>query len=441
MRKGRRVSGHLYKRDGLWWVRWQSGGRRFYRSTGETSKPRARTKADEILAPFRALEERDTLAAIKDRLAGAEVSAQEAVDIVNRIPLREVWKRHPYDHSQPKRANGTIRELSPMNVAQNKRDWEQFIDWMEEEHGDLEAMQDVTPDIAQEYSDHLFKKKRVTAGRHNKLITTCNVMYRLAGVPSPFAGVTKYQTPEHEHREPFDVQQVESLLTSAQGEMRGLLAVLYFTGLRAGDAVQLRHENRKDGKIVVKTAKSGATVDILEHPMLTTIIGDVCGDSKRGPLFPELAEHYRRDRVGLIHRFNRLMKSALGDDFSRTEKRTGRGVKAIARFGMHSFRHSLATHCARAGVPIGIVQKWLGHASETVTRIYQHYSTEDQKQIVAAIPRLALPGMEDQGDIIEAEAVVETKPVDLHAVRELVDGLTVKNVVAVRKKLLAMLPA
>ena len=445
MKKGRKISGFLFKREGIWWVRWQYGKgldgkpKRFFKSTKHTAKAEARKVADEYLAPFKALEERDTLAAIKDRLNGAEAAAQVAVDLANVIPLREVWKRHPYDRSQPRSKGKTIRELSPMNVEQNKRDWQQFLDWMEENHKDLTAMQEVTPEIAQEFSDYLFNAKGVTEGRHNKLVTTCNVMYRLAKVPSPFAEVTKYTIPkESESREPFAVKQVEALLTSATGEMRGLLALLYFTGLRAGDAVQLRHENRRDGKITVKTAKGQKTVDLLEHPLLTKILAEVCGDVRRGPLFPELAALYKRDRVGLIHRFNRLMDNALGDDFSRTEERSGRGVKAIARFGMHSFRHSLATHCALAGVPIGIVQKWLGHASATVTKIYQHYSSEDQKQVVAAIPKLALPGYED--DIIEAE-VTEKKPVDLAAVRELVESLTKKNLVEVREKLLAMLDA
>ncbi len=441
-RRGRKISGHLYRQgcSRVYFVKWQHKGQKFSKSTEETSLPKARKAADAILAPFKSLEEAEALAAMVARMNHAESSAQAAVDLANRIPLAEVWKRFPYDHSQPRRPGGTVRELSPMNVQQNKRDWEQFVDWLAEHHKGAKALQDVSPAIAQEYSSHLFKKKRVTAGRHNKLITTAGVMYRLAGVPSPFAGVTKYQIPEAEHREPFGVDQVEKLLTAAQGEMRGLVAVLYFTGLRAGDAVQLRHENRRDGKIVVKTAKTGAPVDIMEHPLLGRILGEVCGDSKKGLLFPELAAIYQRDHTAIIKRFNRLMSRAFGTDFSRTEGRTGRGVKAIARFGMHSFRHSLATHCARAGVPIGIVQKWLGHASETITRIYQHYSTADQQQVVDAIPMLALPGA--AGEIIEA-AVVEPKPeapaLDRAALVKLVKGLTVKNLAKRKAQLLAML--
>ena len=441
MRKGRKISGHLFKRDKIWWVRWQSGGQVFRRSTEETAKPKARDKAAEYLAPFKALEERDTLAAVVARMNHAETSAQAAVDLANRIPLAEVWRRFPYDQSQPRRKGGAVRELSAMNIQQNKGDWQRFMDWLEENHKKLEAMQDVTPAIAQEYSDYLYKRQRVTAGRHNKLITTAGVMYRLAGVPSPFESVTKYQLPkEAEHREPFTVEQVEKLLTAATGEMRGLVALLYFTGLRAGDAVQLRHENRKDGKIVVRTAKTGASVDILEHPLLTKLLAESCGDARKGLLFPELAAAYAKDHTALIRRFNRLLALALGEGFERTEKRTGRGVLAIARYGAHSFRHSLATHCALAGVPIGIVQKWLGHASATITRIYQHYNTADQQQIVQAIPRLALPGME--GDILEAKPAEVVEPtLDRAALVAVVKTLTPKTAAKVRAQLLEMLGA
>ena len=450
MRKGRKVSGYLYKQNSssVWWVRWHSKGKTFYRSTGETAKAKAREKADQIIDPFRAQDEADTLATVVARLKKEETAAQKAAEIINRAKLVDAWQHFPYDRSQPKRSGGLVRKLSPMNVAQNERDWTQFVSWAAEHHNGVKFMQDVTPDIAQAYSDFLFNKKKVTAGRHNKLITTCNVMYRLANVPSPFAKVAKYELPkEAEHREPFTVDQVQKLIGAAEGEMRGLLGVLYFTGLRAGDAVQLQHKNRvlvqKNGgdpvrKIFLKTAKTGADINIIEHPLLTKLLAEACGDSGKGPLFPELASAYQRDPHLLIKRFNRLMTRAFGKDFERTEKRSGNGVLAIARFGMHSFRHSLATHCATAGVPIAIVQKWLGHASSMITRAYQHVETEDQARVVAAIPKLALPGFE--GDIIEADAVevkAETGSESLPAwaVHQL-QAMTAKNWNKVRKSML-----
>ena len=441
MRKGRKISGYLYKRggrNGTWWVQWRSGGVTYRQTTGKASKGEARTESDKILSPFRAQEDADTLAAVVARMNHAETVAQAAVDLANRIELGDVWKCFPYTRSQPRRKGGAVRELSARNVEENKRDWEKFIDWVRETHKEAKALQDVTPEMAQAYSNNLFNKLRLTATRHNKLITTAGVMFRLAGVPSPFAQVTKYEIAEGEHREPFTVPQVEALLGASTGEMKGLLATLYFTGLRAGDAVQLRHENRRDGKITITTAKTRSHVDILEHPVLSKILEEVCGNVRRGLLFPVLATAYDRNHTTLSQRFESVAKRALGKSFSRTEERAGRGKNAISRYGMHSFRHSLATHCARAGVPIGIVQKWLGHASASITRIYQHWSTADQQQVVDAIPMLALPGM-TMGDVLEAETVEVENTVDLVAVRTLVESLTKKNVTEVKAHILAML--
>jgi len=422
-------------------VQWRAHGKIYRQTTEQTEKGKAREAADRILSPFKAEEEADTLAAVVSRMDKANVVAQEAVKLANRILLNEVWTRFPYDHSQPRRTGGAVRELTPRNVEENQGAWEKFVDWMGEHHKDAKAMQDVTPVMAQQYSDYLYKNQRLTATRHNKLIVTCNVMFRLAGVPSPFAGVTKYEVHGHEHREPFTVEQVEQLIEKATGEMRGLLAVLYFTGLRAGDAVQLRHENRRDGKIVLRTAKTRTAIDILEHPLLTRILVEVCGDKRKGPLFPELAQGYVNNHTILAGRFQRLMKQAFGKDFERTEARKGRGKLAVSRFGLHSFRHSLATHCARAGVPIGIVQKWLGHASAEITRIYQHYSTADQEQVIKAIPMLALPGISDKVIEVEAVEIVEDKepPLDRGALINLVKGLTPKNAAKVKTRLLGML--
>ncbi|MGB3465490.1 MAG: tyrosine-type recombinase/integrase, partial [Cyclobacteriaceae bacterium] len=44
--------------------------------------------------------------------------------------------------------------------------------------------------------------------------------------------------------------------------------------------------------------------------------------------------------------------------------------------GIHSFRHSFATHLLESGVEITIVQKLLGHRSLNSTAIYLHVTAE-----------------------------------------------------------------
>jgi site-specific recombinase XerD len=53
-------------------------------------------------------------------------------------------------------------------------------------------------------------------------------------------------------------------------------------------------------------------------------------------------------------------------------------------FEAHWFRHGYATGLLRAGTPVEVVSKLLGHASVTTTsQIYGHLEVEDARQALA----------------------------------------------------------
>jgi integrase/recombinase XerD len=46
-------------------------------------------------------------------------------------------------------------------------------------------------------------------------------------------------------------------------------------------------------------------------------------------------------------------------------------------------RHSFGIHAIRSGVPLNLVQRWLGHASMTTTAIYRDALGEEEREIAA----------------------------------------------------------
>ena len=55
---------------------------------------------------------------------------------------------------------------------------------------------------------------------------------------------------------------------------------------------------------------------------------------------------------------------------------------------VHTLRHSYATHLFDAGVPLRIIQAYLGHSSPTTTALYTHLSQKSDEQAIQAIDQV-----------------------------------------------------
>ena len=55
--------------------------------------------------------------------------------------------------------------------------------------------------------------------------------------------------------------------------------------------------------------------------------------------------------------------------------------------GFHTLRHSFASNLARKGVHQSIIDRWLGHQTEEVTRRYRHLFPEEQRQAMDAMSK------------------------------------------------------
>ena len=163
---------------------------------------------------------------------------------------------------------------------------------------------------------------------------------------------------------------------------RFFLAVLHETGIRAGEALGLRHEdiaaaereisivprenaNGARAKSGGRTVPAGRELIRLYADYLHVEYGDVDSD-------------YVFINIWAEPRGQAWSYPAAYDLVTRLRAKTG------LDFDLHWFRHSAATRWLRDGVPVEVVAKLLGHSSVTVTSaVYGHLTAQDARAALA----------------------------------------------------------
>jgi integrase/recombinase XerD len=185
------------------------------------------------------------------------------------------------------------------------------------------------------------------------------------------------------------IDQVERLLDAAgpaPGEVAGeadllqirdraLLELLYATGARVSEAVQLDVDDLSAGD-VLRVRGKGAKERIVP-----------VGSYARAAL----AAYLTRARPELARRGRgtpRLFLGARGAPLSRQSawliiQRAAERAALTAHVSPHTLRHSFATHLLQGGADVRVVQELLGHASVATTQIYTHVSVDALRDVYA----------------------------------------------------------
>jgi integrase/recombinase XerD len=179
-------------------------------------------------------------------------------------------------------------------------------------------------------------------------------------------------------------QEKEGLLTFCSNNRDRLLVLLLIeTGMRIGQALQLRHSDIAswDSKLTIQARnnnphevypKTQVPYDVVLTDawlkLYTDFIVYSIDDVESDYVFTKL---YRKDGG---NKGEPLSYASVKDFFRRYSSVAGRVISP------HMLRHTHATELLRAGVSIEIVSKRLGHRSiETTKQIYEHLNNKDMK--------------------------------------------------------------
>lgn len=375
---GRRTTGYLYQRGNNWALKWQYQGKTFCRSLGTSDRTEAERLAQKVINPFNLSQQADVEQALVDRLTGQRIEAEAAAkDVAGSIPLAKSWSVFLTDPSRPQCGTGSLEDYRCL--------WDRFIGWMAKEHPSITMLNAVTFDHVTGFSATL---SNLSPNRYNKAIRCCRLVYSVVvpDVPCPFKRVKTRRAIPHGHRELSEAE-LRSVCQAATGEYRTLLAVGLYTALRLKDASLLSWQDVKlDQNMIVvtpaKTARTGKIVKIPLHPVLRSILEETPEPARRGHVMPGLAKAYNRDSASYSRSVSKLFQD---QGIVTSEKHDGQRNSTCV-VGFHSLRHSFVTICAKAGVPLAIVQELCGHGSPAIQRAYIHMGAESTAKAIAALP-------------------------------------------------------
>lgn len=292
------------------------------------------------------------------------------------------------------------RGLSENTVAAYRRDLAGYALWLEEQ-GVVETA-DITPVTLSSFiADRAATQPPMAASSLARLQSSVRGLHRFLAREGiePADPSSNLRPPKQPRRLPkaLTIDQVESLLdasgpapsttsdvTGGKGATAGdllgmrdraLLELLYATGARVSEIVQLDVDDAAHGD-VLRVRGKGSKERIVPVGSYARAAVDV---------------YLTRARPALSHRGRaspRLFLGARGAPLSRQSawliiQSAAERAHLTAHVSPHTLRHSFATHLLQGGADVRVVQELLGHASVATTQIYTYVSVDALRDVYA----------------------------------------------------------
>ncbi len=154
---------------------------------------------------------------------------------------------------------------------------------------------------------------------------------------------------------------------------RAMLELLYATGLRVSELINLKMEQMNLNQGVIRVVGKGDRERLIP-------LGDEAQDWLRdfieGARIEILLER-QTDYLFPTRRGDRMTRQAFWHIIKRYAKKAGVSKK----LSPHTVRHAFATHLLNNGADLRVVQLLLGHSDVSTTQIYTHVARERMKDL------------------------------------------------------------
>ena len=240
----------------------------------------------------------------------------------------------------------------------------------------------VTDQEIRAYLFHLAENRKLAASSRNQVTSGLRFFYShvLHRPVEPLTRVLPRVRREVRRPQVYAIAELEELFTVGcpHPRHRAFLMTAYGAGLRLNEACHLRPEHIDSARQQIRVVQGKGRKD--RYTLLSP------------RLLEELRRYWKWCRPGewLFPASRDPRQPMIDGTGQRIFYRAVKRAKLPDRGGIHSLRHSFATHLLEAGVEITIVQRLLGHSSLSTTSTYLHVRQERLAQIGGPLQLLDL---------------------------------------------------
>jgi len=273
------------------------------------------------------------------------------------------------------------KRYSAHTIRSYSDDLEAFVAYLKAEFGE-QGVQEVSPAMVRSWLAAL-KDGGMSSRSINRKISSLRSFYKYLlrmgeVVQSPMVAIV---APRAARRLPVFVEQQQMSELFSEVEFpddwegltdRLLLALLYNTGMRLSELINLKESQVNDATRVIKVLGKGNKERVI--PVSGMLLEAVRDYQEKKRVLLERADA----GVLLVGKSGRRLYPKY---VYRVVQRYLAQVTTIEKKSPHVLRHTFATHLMNEGAELNSVKELLGHASLAATQVYTHNTIEKLKDI------------------------------------------------------------
>jgi len=239
----------------------------------------------------------------------------------------------------------------------------------------IEDYDNIEPSFIQSYLLHLIETKKIATSTQNQIINAIKFYYEK--VLGRNRMVFEIERPRYEKKLPkiISEEEVVRLLVALKNlKHQCIIAMLYSTGMRRGELINLRIKDLyfDRNQVIIRGGKGKKDRSTLLSIRLKTVL-------------IKYFEAYKPN-YWVFEGTNRSQYSATSISSILDKACRESGVRRITA---HVLRHSFATHMMDKGTDTRIIQELLGHSSLETTAIYTHVSNQSLQHLRSPLDVIA----------------------------------------------------